>query len=82
MYIHMCDKEDWPISEEEFNKLMKFTDVLILERQMYIQKTKLILDLFDLVLNYNPKADEKIRNEYKSNVYDKINLVRKTILNG
>lgn len=79
MYMMYTDKNTWPLPEDEFDKLMNLVEVLNLEKQLYMQKTKLILDLFDLVLNFNPKAPEDIRNEYRQNILDKIKLVKQTI---
>lgn len=68
------------MSEEEFDQLMKLVDVINLERKMYMAKTTIILDLFDLVLNYDPKAEKVVQNQYKANIQDKIKLVKQTLL--
>lgn len=79
LYMTFCDEEDWPVTKPEFDQLMNLVTVLQKERQLYMAKTNMILDLFDLLLNYNPKAEEHIRKAYKENLYDKIKLVKKTI---
>lgn len=79
MYMMLTDKDTWPLPEHEFDELMNFVEVLGLERKLYLEKTKLILDLFDLVLNFNPKDTEEAKNQYRANIRDKIKLVKSTI---
>lgn len=78
--MHLSNAENRPMSEEEFDQLMKLVDVINLERKMYMAKTTIILDLFDLVLNYDPKAEKVVQNQYKANIQDKIKLVKQTLL--
>lgn len=79
IYMSAASEKNRPMSEEEFTNLMKLVEVINLERKMYMAKTTMILDLFDLVLNYNPTAPEVVQNQYKSNIQDKIKLVKQTL---
>lgn len=77
--MHLCDEKDWPVPSQEFDEFMKLVEVINLERKMYMSKTTLILDFFDLLLNFDPKAPKVVQNQYRDNIREVLKLVKQSL---